>query len=545
MAMLRLAALRQRALTLESEVAERTRSLETQQARLQRSQEQAAEARARLSSAQGRIADLLRGAPQAENSLRDWLQPIGREIVTALDLKSIDLWQCVDGRLVPLGDSSPIGPPPDAADMNRALAELRWVYEANHTLVPIGGFNGHLVGTVSLGGLHTDWHPEERHLVADFARHAGSILEIRNTRQRLARLESQRSATRQELVRAGQGVLRLCPRCSRCFDEDTAQCPNDGVDLPTPRRLLPYRVGSRYRLTRLLARGAVGTIFVARDEQLHRNVAVKILNQAHFRSDQARTRFDKECLAVAKIRHRGVVTLYDNGVLPDGSPFLVMELLDGADLATMIGACGPGRPDQVARLIRQGASALEAAHLAGLIHRDIKPQNIFLASQEHGFHTKILDFGLAKNLADDGDMTQSGLVVGTPAYMSPEQIREQPLGPQSDIYSLAAVCYYALTGQCTVEATEVVDIFSEVVHRRPPRISELLPGTPPEVDDAFCSALSKNPADRPSSAIEWSRIHTTVASMPSQYSGWFLDQAPESTTRRLGRDFDLPPTLVG
>jgi hypothetical protein len=90
-----------------------------------------------------------------------------------------------------------------------------------------------------------------------------------------------------------------------------------------------------------------------------------------------------------------------------------------------------------------------------------------------------------------------------------------------------------------------VDIFSEVVHRRPPRISELLPGTPPEVDDAFCSALSKNPADRPSSAIEWSRIHTTVASMPSQYSGWFLDQAPESTTRRLGRDFDLPPTLVG
>ncbi|MBZ0113368.1 MAG: serine/threonine protein kinase [Thermoanaerobaculia bacterium] len=545
MARLRLAALRQRALILESEVAERTRTLETKLLQLQRSQEQTAEARARLGSAQSRIADLLRGAPQAENSLRDWLQPIGREIVTALDLKSIDLWQCVEGQLVPLGDSSPMGPPPDVAAMTRALSELRWFHDTSRTLVPIGGFSGHLVGTVSLGGLHTEWHPEERQLVADFARHAGSILEIRNTRQRLARLESQRSATRRELVAGGQGVLRLCPRCSQCFDETVSHCPKDGDELPNSRRLLPYRVGSRYRLTRILAQGAVGTIFVAQDEQLHRNVAVKILNQAHFRSDQARARFDKECLAVAKIRHRGVVTLYDNGILPDGSPFLVMELLDGVDLATMMGACGPGRPDQVARLIRQGSSALEAAHLVGLIHRDVKPQNIFLASREHGFRTKVLDFGLAKDFADDGTMTQSGLVVGTPAYMSPEQIREQPLGPQSDIYSLAAVCYYAMTGHRTVESTEVVDIFSEVVHRVPPRVSELLPGAPREVDEAFSAALAKDPMDRPSSAIEWGRIFTIVGRMPPHHAGWFLDRAPESGARRRGRDHDLPPTLVG
>ncbi len=542
---LRLLDLRRRGRQLEDLVASRTRDLERKVEELEQIQSEAEAARHKLDSAEERLEELRRGPSPETPHLHQWLQPIGRELATTLDLRWLDLWAFRDGRLVPMGNAPPLGAAPDLERLRRAVAESRWEKEGNRTIVPVLGLSNRLTGALALGGAHPEWQPEERRLVEDFARHVGSVLEMQRTRRRLHELETARTSTRRELLASGHGILRVCPRCENCFDEHQATCPQDGVELAPQRRMLPYRIGGRYRLTRVLARGAVGTVFVATDEQLHRNVAVKILNQQHFRSEQSRIRFEKECLAVARIRHRGVVTLYDSGLLPDSSPFLVMELLDGVDLGRMMSQWGPGRPDQVARLVRQGGSALEAAHLGGLIHRDIKPQNLFLAWREKGFRTKILDFGLAKNYRDEGSMTQSGLVVGTPTYMSPEQIRELPLGPRSDLYSFATVCYYALTGQRTVEATEVVDIFSEVVDRIPPPVSHYLPGTPAVVDAAFAAALAKDPDDRPASAKGWSAISRSIAEIPGRGPGWSPDEIPKVVARRRARDPELPPTLVG
>ena len=167
------------------------------------------------------------------------------------------------------------------------------------------------------------------------------------------------------------------------------------------------------------------------------------------------------------------MAVYDAGALPGGSHYLVMERLSGHDLARTICAYGPGRFTQVAALVEQGSLALAAAHREGLLHRDIKPSNVFLTASEHsdGFRVKIVDFGIAQvALATDGG--QPGSLVGTPAYMSPEQIQGEVLDARSDIYLFAAVCYEALTGRRTVGTIERLnDLLLEVLLTTPPPAS--------------------------------------------------------------------------
>ncbi|MCA9638934.1 MAG: serine/threonine protein kinase, partial [Myxococcales bacterium] len=186
----------------------------------------------------------------------------------------------------------------------------------------------------------------------------------------------------------------------------------------------------------------------------------------YFRDVNVRLRFRQEARAIARISHPGVIALYDTGELPDGSAFLVMEKLVGLDLADMIDHYGPGTPAQVAALMRQAGAALAAAHRADLVHRDIKPENIFLVDGTGGFLVKILDFGLAKSMSlETTNLTQTGVVMGTPVYMSPEQIQGKDLDARSDLYSFASVCYEALTGRRVVESEEFAKVCAEVLHR--------------------------------------------------------------------------------
>jgi serine/threonine protein kinase len=236
----------------------------------------------------------------------------------------------------------------------------------------------------------------------------------------------------------------------------------------------------------------MGTVVAAQDEKLGRDVAIKLIRPEHFNNADLKRRFEREARTVAHIQHPGVIALYDSGELEDGTAFLVMENLVGCDLALLINAYGRGNPRQVAALVRQGSAALGAAHRAGVVHRDVKPGNIFLVDDSSGFRVKVLDFGLAKSTTFEKELTQTGVVVGTPTYMSPEQIQGQEVDARTDVYSFAAVCYEALTGKKAASGADLGQILINVLNAAPAPPSFFLPGVPPEVDAAFESALAKD-----------------------------------------------------
>jgi eukaryotic-like serine/threonine-protein kinase len=349
----------------------------------------------------------------------------------------------------------------------------------------------------------SDWSERERMLLESFARQLAAALEMRRLRSELTAAQARIITRRQELLDRGIALLQICTMCGRCYDHTVTACPIDDAPLDSPQ-ILPYRVNQRYRLTQRLATGGMARLFAAVDEKLDRPVAVKIIKAEHFHDDELRVRFEQEARAVARIEHAGVSTAYDSGELEEGSLFFVMELLRGLNLAQMLHIHGRGSPKQVASLVRQVGAALTAVHRAGFIHRDVKPENIFITEDRDGFKVKLLDFGIAKRLASDANLTQSGTFIGTPAYMAPEQVEESDADARTDLYSFAAVAYEALVGRRVTTEREVAKVFREIVHVMPPPVSSLLPAASPEIDRLFDSALAKVRDERPSSLESWS-----------------------------------------
>jgi serine/threonine protein kinase len=276
-------------------------------------------------------------------------------------------------------------------------------------------------------------------------------------------------------------------------------------------------------------------LFAAVDEKLDRPVAVKIIKAEHFHDDELRVRFEQEARAVARIEHAGVSTAYDSGELEDGSLFFVMELLRGLNLAQMIHAYGRGTPRQVASLVRQAGAALAAVHRAGFIHRDVKPENIFLTEDRDGFRVKLLDFGIAKRIGSDANLTQIGTFIGTPAYMAPEQVEEADVDARTDLYSFAAVAYEALAGRRVTTEREVAKVFREIVHVMPPPLSTLVPQTTPEVDRLFDAALAKVRDERPASLEQWAGEAATALETLDGTEGW-----PDSFAPNVGGTTPVP-----
>ena len=301
----------------------------------------------------------------------------------------------------------------------------------------------------------------------------------------------------------GIATLQVCGTCGRCYDHNEIRCPADGADLVDAARPLPYRLLDRYRLVQLLGEGGMGIVFAAHDEKLGRDVAVKLIRPEHWTNTHLRQRFEREARTVARIRHPGVIDLHDSGELEDGTAFLVMERLAGCDLGLLLTASGRGTPRQVASLVRQGCAALGAAHRAGVVHRDVKPENVFLVDDAGGFRVKLLDFGVAKTLKLGRGLTYTGMIVGTPAYMPPEQMEGEDVDTRADVYSFAAVAYESLTGRRAISASSAGRAISDVFLAVPPPVSALLPDVPAEVDAAFAAALAKDPARRPADIETW------------------------------------------
>ena len=255
--------------------------------------------------------------------------------------------------------------------------------------------------------------------------------------------------------------------------------------------------GGRYAVIEKVGSGGMAEVFRARDELLGREVAVKVLSERLSSDRQFVERFRREAQAAANLNHPNVVSLYDYGS-DDGTNFIVMEYIDGDPLSDVI-AAGPLLPERAAEIAHDVAAALERAHAAGLVHRDIKPANIMVTKSGQ---TKVTDFGIARALDADQTMTQTGMVMGTAAYLSPEQAQGNPVDARSDIYSLGCVLYEMLSGASPFTGDTPLAIAYKHVreHARPP--SSVNPDVPSPLDAITMKALAKNPENRYASAAE-------------------------------------------
>ena len=252
-----------------------------------------------------------------------------------------------------------------------------------------------------------------------------------------------------------------------------------------------------YRVLRRLGAGAMGVVFEAEDGLLKRKVALKVMPPAQAGREIARQRFLREAQAAAAIEHDHVVTIHQVGE-DRGLPYLAMPLLKGAPLHEVLAHTPQLAVEEVLRIGREIALGLAAAHARGLMHRDIKPANIWLEAGTG--RVKILDFGLARALADDARMTQVGKIVGTPAYMAPEQSRGQVVDARCDLFSLGCVLYQACTGRLPFTVGDTVTTLLAVATEEPAPPVDVRPEVPPALSDLVMQLLAKDPDERPPSA---------------------------------------------
>lgn len=262
-------------------------------------------------------------------------------------------------------------------------------------------------------------------------------------------------------------------------------------------------VGDKYRLEEPIGQGGMATVWRAVHTTLDRPVAVKFLEAVGTGSEELAARFLQEAKLAANLRHRHVVDILDFGVVGDGKPFMVMELLEGKSLADRY-TDGPAVTDwELLEIVAMTLSGLAAVHDAGILHRDVKPENIFLVQDADGIFPKLLDFGISRGFGAQGRVTRTGVVVGTPQYMSPEQARgKKDLDARSDLFSVGVVLYEGFAGEVPFDSENPGDVLIAVATEEPRNLGELRPDLPRGVVELVHRALEKDPAARFQSARE-------------------------------------------
>jgi predicted Ser/Thr protein kinase len=264
-------------------------------------------------------------------------------------------------------------------------------------------------------------------------------------------------------------------------------------------------LSDRYRLESTLGEGGMARVFKGTDQVLGRPVAVKVLAGRYAGDDQFVTRFRREAQAAAALNHPNVVSVFDTG--DDGRDhYIVMEFVEGETLAHLLRREGRVDPDRAGRIAEEVATALQAAHDRGLVHRDVKPGNVMI---DRDGRVKVMDFGIARAAADD-TLTQTGAVLGTAAYLSPEQARGDRVDARSDLYSLGSVLYEMLSGRPPFTGDSPVSIAYRHVNDVPDPPSTHRPGVPPELEAVVMRALEKDPERRYGSAEEFRRAVTAA-----------------------------------
>jgi serine/threonine-protein kinase len=325
-------------------------------------------------------------------------------------------------------------------------------------------------------------------------------------------------------------------------------------------------VADRYTVERLLGQGGMGSVWQGRHLTLGHPVAIKFVHPKLAGSSEARRRFDIEAKASARINSRHAVKVHDHGVTSDGHPYIVMEYLEGETLERRVRSGGPLSMPEAITIVTQVARALAAAHEAGVVHRDLKPDNIFLARDPEagklGYTVKVLDFGIAKLAHEDNAVatggTQAGALLGTPHYMSPEALTgSSTVEPTSDVWSLGAVAFYALTGHTPFDGDVIGEVVLKVCSAPLPVPSKFNASLSRDFDAWFAKACARVPAHRFQSArdaavalqqlAQWSagaREQASFAVRPAQPSTLEIELA-ELQRQQSSKSKVLAGVLVG
>lgn len=267
-------------------------------------------------------------------------------------------------------------------------------------------------------------------------------------------------------------------------------------------------IDGQYRIVGRIGTGGMGAVYKAEQPSMNRHVAIKILHKRYVSRPDLMSRFRREARAMSHLSHPNIARVYVYGELDDGSAYIVMELLEGSNVARLVQKQGAMEPKRAIEIMSQVCDALEQAHQAGMVHRDLKPENIFLCrGQEQSDFPKVLDFGLAKVTERELQpgsvfLTREGAIFGTPEFMSPEQAQGKVLDARSDIYSLSIILYEMLTGELPFYGGQPIEYMKQHIHDDPIPLEKRAPDRVflPGLQQVLTKAMQKNPADRFQSA---------------------------------------------
>lgn len=304
-------------------------------------------------------------------------------------------------------------------------------------------------------------------------------------------------------------AVLVCPECRTPYPSDASVCRDHGCALVPLDALseddAPLKAGAmvgEYQIERRLGAGTFGAVYAGEQPLIGKKVAIKVLHKRFASNAAMVSRFVSEARAVNRIRHKNIIDIFSFGMLADEQPYFVMELLDGMTLGELLDRRKRLAVAEALAILRGIAAGLDAAHEAGITHRDLKPDNIFLAIEKGGdYFPKVLDFGVAKLISDEmAHKTATGVAIGTPSYMAPEQCRGKNVDHRADIYALGVVIHEMLTGERLFQADSAVDVLLKHVSEPPRPMSEVCPELPKELDAPVLAMLAKSPRQRPSSA---------------------------------------------
>src|SRR5215472_13117120 len=323
--------------------------------------------------------------------------------------------------------------------------------------------------------------------------------------------------------------MKVCPRCSEFYANDATYCPSDGTELKkTNDPWLGRTIAARYRIVRRLGFGGMSSVYLARHVMIDRLSAIKVLRQELNLNPTHRERFLREARAVNRINHRNIVEITDLGEM-DGVAYLVMEYVDGGSLADEIKK-GAMPWQRAARIGMQIAAALGRAHQMGVIHRDLKPDNILLPRPSPGDSgeqdiVKLTDFGIAK-IVDAPALTFSEQLFGTPGYIAPEYVEGLPVDKRADLYAVGVLLYQMMTGSLPYDA-KGADLLVSALRAAPVPPGKRVSGLPPELERLLLDLLSRRPEDRPQDAFA------------------VIDALADTLRRHGGSDAAPPPVYLG
>lgn len=312
-------------------------------------------------------------------------------------------------------------------------------------------------------------------------------------------------------------MIKVCPVCKAQYERGEVFCPVDATRLATPSQvddaqratpddpLVGTVLADRYRVVRRVGEGGMGIVYEALHVAIEKRVAIKVLRDDYSRRPEVVERFRQEARSASRIGHAHIVDISDFGQTPSGQHFFVMEFLEGEDLASVLAREGTLPARRAVRIALQCARALGAAHQKGIVHRDMKPENIFLVHRDdEADFVKIVDFGIAKmsDLETEGapgrKLTKTGMIFGTPEYMSPEQAAGKPLDHRVDVYALGVILFEMIAGRVPFVGDSFMGILTQHMFETPPTLRQINPNVdcPPELEAVIYRALAKNPDER-------------------------------------------------